>query len=136
MRNQKVIDILHVRSLIQEMIKTAKLNFVSRDGMPPAQQILCPEAPYADRIVSQEAILDGLVLFELLVEQQDHKLSRYEIRERDTGALALPASITKETTDGKEAATEGSSKLKKKLKTNKPEPSSDPDPVGGGSKAP
>lgn len=136
MRNQKVVNILHLRSFIKELLTVAKLDFVSRDGMPPAKQIICDEAPYADRIVTQEAVVDGVILLELLMEEQDKKLSRFEIRERDTDSLALPTSITKETDNGNEAAPEGSQKLKRKPKGSKPEPSGQADPVGGGSKAP
>lgn len=137
MRNQKVIDILHLRSFLREALSAAKLDFISRDGLPPTKQIICPEAPYADRIVTQESILDGIVLFELLIDQQDQKLSRFEIRERETGELVLPTSITKETENvTEETAPPGSTKLKRKPKGSKPESSSETDPVGGGSKAP
>lgn len=86
MRNDKFVRTLHRRTILKELSRLLMDKYVVTNSTTK-QSLLCEDAPYNDRFVSQEAFGDIVGLLSALEEQENKNLLRFEIREKDPPQL-------------------------------------------------
>lgn len=102
MRNDKFTRTLHRRAVIRELQQLLLTKYVVVDEKAK-QQLLCEEAPYVDRFVSQEALSDVVAILSTLEQEEDKRLLRFEFREKEE--VVLPESLKEKEDVPEEKAT-------------------------------
>lgn len=87
MRNETFIRLAHRRSVLKMLQDMLLEKHIGDEVESP---ILCEEVPFADRFVSQGALLDVLDGLAQLEAVEELRMSKFELRERSVPPLAMP----------------------------------------------
>ena len=121
------IRILHRRTVMREVREYIKTKYAKVDGVAK-EPLICPEAPYVDRHVSQDAFFDSIAMFATLEEEETKRLQGWEMNNRNASELVPNSLKTKESHGTEKKATP-----KTKLKVRRAaEPAPPPPPPADG----
>jgi hypothetical protein len=87
--NPTFIRHAHRRAVLQFLQRMLKENHLQIDSAP-REAIICEDVLYADRIVSQDALIEVLDGLEQLENMETLGMNEFELKRRGTASLRLP----------------------------------------------
>ena len=111
------IRLSHRRTVFAQLQRYLLQTFIGKGSDPPKEELTCEEVFYADRLVSQEALLEVLDSLSRQEADEHSQMAQYELRRRHV----QPSSPKSSDEEPK----------KEEVRDPEPPPGSSPPPPGG-----